>query len=331
VTRKAAKALLLALGIGVLAYILWKVGWPAIHANLALVGWRFFLLVALNFVSQAGFTAGWALVLEPRPRSSGLPSLFAVYLAGDALNYLTPGNVAGEPLKAQLLRREFGGGNTVASLTLHKHAELMAQCLYVLVAAGAAVALFRLPEAIQLLAVAGAAALGLLLALMTWALRVGSFAAILSRLSRFAWLEKRVGRFLEPARSVDERIRTFYERHPWRFAGAILCCLVGWCGGLLETYILLTLLTGVSSFRAALAAEGLAMVLNNMLLFMPGRIGSAEGIRVAVLVLLGYPAAKGVAWGIVRRARELIWIGLGIAVLVKRHVRISPVAPATVP
>ena len=320
--RAGLKAALVALGLAVLGYILWRVGWPAIRANLALVGWRFFALVALYAVAQTGFAAAWALVLEPLPKVNAFPSLFAVYLAGDAVNYLTPGNVAGEPLKAHLLRRDFGGGNAVASLTLHKQAELFAQCLYVLAGAGVAVIAFPLPRVARVLAVAGAAALALLLVVMTWALRRGSFRGIVAWLARFRWLA-RLTRFEEAAREVDERVKTFHGRHPWRFAGAIALSFVGWCGGLLETLILLKLLTGATSLTAALAAEGLAMVLNNMLLFMPGRIGSAEGIRVAVFVMLGYPAAQGVAWGIVRRARELVWIGLGILVMVKRHVRLS--------
>jgi hypothetical protein len=67
------------------------------------------------------------------------------------------------------------------------------------------------------------------------------------------------------------------------------------------------------------AVEALAMILNNVFLFIPGRAGSAEGVRAGVCLLLGLPAAQGVAYGIARRGRELIWIVPGLVVLLTRQ------------
>ena len=66
------------------------------------------------------------------------------------------------------------------------------------------------------------------------------------------------------------------------------------------------------------------MLLNNMFLFVPGRAGTAEGVRAGVFVLLGMPASTGVAYGLVRRARELLWVLPGLAFLWRR-----PAARAT--
>jgi uncharacterized membrane protein YbhN (UPF0104 family) len=55
------------------------------------------------------------------------------------------------------------------------------------------------------------------------------------------------------------------------------------------------------------------MLLNNMFLFVPGRAGTAEGVRTGVFVLLGLPASTGVAYGLVRRAREILWVLPGLA------------------
>jgi hypothetical protein len=54
------------------------------------------------------------------------------------------------------------------------------------------------------------------------------------------------------------------------------------------------------------------MALNNMLLFIPGRVGSAEGIRVGVFLVLGFPAGPGAAYSLVRRGRELAWVLPGL-------------------
>ena len=62
------------------------------------------------------------------------------------------------------------------------------------------------------------------------------------------------------------------------------------------------------------------MVLNNILLFIPGRVGSAEGVRIGVYALVGLSAAQGTAYALVRRGRELLWLVPGFVVLLKRHV-----------
>jgi uncharacterized membrane protein YbhN (UPF0104 family) len=61
------------------------------------------------------------------------------------------------------------------------------------------------------------------------------------------------------------------------------------------------------------------MTLNNVMIFIPGRLGIAEGVRVGVFLLLGMSAAQGAAYGLARRARELLWLLPGLVVLLKHH------------
>ena len=89
---------------------------------------------------------------------------------------------------------------------------------------------------------------------------------------------------------------------------------------MLETWIVLQLLSPSSGWATAVAIESLAMVLNNILLFIPGRVGSAEGVRIGVYALVGLTAAQGAAYALVRRGRELVWLVPGFVVLLRRHV-----------
>ena len=112
--RRLARLALLAAGVGLVVWMFRAVGWPAIEANLRAIGGWFFLLVAIYAVPQAAFFLGWWAVMDPRPRWTRMPRLFAVYLAGDAANYLAPGGVAGEPLKVHLLSGEMERGRALA-------------------------------------------------------------------------------------------------------------------------------------------------------------------------------------------------------------------------
>ncbi len=311
---------LLLAGFALVAWITLAVGWPAVQANLARIGGWFLLLTVLYTLAQLAFALGWWVVIDPPRRASLFPRVFAAYLAGDAVNYLAPGNVAGEPVKAHLLRETPETGRALASITIHKHADLFAQWVFALAGVAFSIWRFPLPRAAVVAALVGVAGLAGLLLLMTWALRRGTYSPILRGLARSKFLSARLERFQPAAQAADARIQEFYGARRGSFFAAAGWCLLGWCGGLLETYLILRLLSPSQGWATAFAIEALAMVLNNMLLWVPGRVGSAEGVRVGVFILLGLPAASGIAYSLARRARELTWIVPGLLVLAKRHV-----------
>lgn len=318
--KRLARVGLFLAGLGVAVWIVRAVGWPAVRANFAAIGWWFIGLVALYALAQLAFMLGWWIVIERRLRSAGFLRLFGVYLAGDCVNYLVPsGNLAGEPVKAALLREAWGMGQALTSITVYKHAELLAQGIFM--AGGTAIALWHFdvpaPVALAAVAVLGALAGGLLG--LTWVLRRGTYLPALNRLSAWKPLAARTLRYRAAAEALDGRLRAFYRDHGPRFAAATSLCLVAWGGALVETYLILRLLSPGQGWVTAVAIEALAMTLNNLFLFIPGRAGGAEGVRAGVFLLLGLPAAQGVAYGIVRRGRELIWLVPGLVVLLRRR------------
>jgi uncharacterized protein (TIRG00374 family) len=312
------RAVLAATGIGLAAFLVWRTGWAAIQANLAAIGWRFLALVALYLAAEIFFVMGWRAVMEPRPPLSSIPELLRIYLVGNSLNYLSPGSVAGEPVRATLLSERLETSRAIASVTIFKHAHLLSQALFV--ASGLAVALFYfdLPSAARWAAIASLVILFGLLVLMTWALQKGSFGPIVDHLSRFRPFRARLERHREGAYALDGVIRRFYAHKHLDFLVSAAWTFAGWCGGLLETYLVLRMLAPGRGWATAFAVESLAMLLNNMFLFVPGRAGTAEGVRTGVFVLLGMPASTGVAYGLVRRTRELLWVLPGLVLGGKR-------------
>jgi hypothetical protein len=317
--RRGARIALFVLGLLAGAALLVIVGWSAVAENLERIDGFFVLLVALYGLAQLSFALGWwALVAPPRP--VGFGKILAAYLAGDSVNYFT--SVGGEPVKAHLLSRDMGFNRALATIWVNRNADVLAQWLFL--SAGAVVALtqFTLPPVARYLVIGGLLLLGSLALGFTWMQRKGFFGPLLRALSLIRPLAARLRRLEERALEVDGHIRLYYhvEEHRVRFAAAVAWGFLGWCGGLIETWIVLHLLSPGSGFAAAFAVESLAMILNSVLLFIPAKIGSAEGVRVVVATLVGLSAAQGAAYALVRRARELLWLAPGAVILLKRHV-----------
>ena len=323
VGRKTSSAVLrsgLALaGVLVIVLILWRTGWPNIRANLRLIGVWFLGLVVLNMVTQAAFVIGLRNLLDPRPRWRDFTRLYAIYLMGDAANYVAPGG--GEAAKAHLLRKLGGGEAATAAVTLHKHADLLAQCTFAVVGVAVALIWFDLPRTVAAAAILGALSLVVILVLLTWALGRGAFSPILRRFARWRFLAPHVQRLQSRAEAVDARIVQFHSAHRGRFLLIAATCVLGWCGGLFETWIVLKLLAPSAGWPAAIAVESLAMVLGNAVLFVPGKLGGADGIRTGLFVLIGLSASQGAAYSLVRRTRELVWVLPGWALFLRERLR----------
>jgi hypothetical protein len=316
--RRAGRIAVFAAGLLAGTALLAIVGWNAVAENLQRIDGFFPVLVALYGLAQLSFALGWWSLVAP-PRPAGFGEIFAAYLAGDSINYFT--SVGGEPVKAHLLSRGMGFNRALATIWVNRNADVLAQWLFLLAGAAVALTRFPIPPLARYLVLGGLLLLGSLALGFTWMQRRGFFGPILGLLSRIRPLRTRLRRLEERARDVDGHIRPYFhvEEHRIRFVAAVAWGFLGWCGGLLETWIVLRLLSPKAGFAAAFAVESMAMILNSVLLFIPAKIGSAEGVRVGVATLVGLTAAQGAAYALVRRARELLWLAPGAVILLKRH------------
>ena len=315
-SRRILRIALFVLGIGVLVAILAIAGWDSVAANLSAIGWWFPVIVVGYGLAELAFTYGYRVIIGRQPDGPvRFGDAFSAYMASCFVNYFTA--VGGEPVRANLLAGKIGYPRALAAATVHRHAEMSSQFLFLLLGAGFSLVHFELPAAFRYAALAGLGLFGAVILWMTIALRHGAFGALLDRFARGPL--RRLARFRHTAELLDERIGEIYEHRQEHFLEAVGWCFLGWCGGFVETYVVMRLLSPGAGVFEALAVETLAMLINTVLFFIPGRIGTAEGVRTALWVLVGFSAAQGIAYGLVRRARELLWLAPGMVVLLKHH------------
>ena len=181
-------------------------------------------------------------------------------------------------------------------------------------------------------ALASLVTLGAMVSGMTWGLRRGAFRGGLAWLGRFRPFARHAARLSESAARLDATIGEFYREKSGHFGWAVAWCFVGWCGGLVETYFVLRLLSPshgwASADRDRVARDGPEQ--HPALHPRPRR--QRRGRPDRGLRARGLTAAQGTAYALVRRGRELLWLVPGVVVLLRRHVLgVGPMPARVVP
>jgi glycosyltransferase 2 family protein len=290
------------------------------------VGWGFLIVVALQAAPLVMNTRSWALVLPPGHPVS--PRVLApMLLCGEAVNAVSPVSVVGgELVRVSLLRRYVPTAEAIGAVSLAAMTQFTAQVLFVLAGFPTTMTLLRRAD-LRTALLAFAAGLALFLA----AVLIVPFST-----RRVASLGRAIGRFDPLRRLVERAPRTLHDSlgvivgaiqsRPAAFAGSAAWAFAAWLVGVVETLLILRLLGRPVGLGRAIAIETLALVLDCLLFFVPARMGTQEGGRVLIFLVLGLDPAAGLAAACVRRVRELVWAIPGLVLL--GRLQRGPGAPA---
>jgi hypothetical protein len=107
---------------------------------------------------------------------------------------------------------------------------------------------------------------------------------------------------------------TYYTTFRLRFVGSVFLHCIAFAFDGVKTYILLRLLLkdDAPPFTGALKIAVVVAALDQMFFFVPGRLGTLEGVRFSVLSALGLTQIYGLAFGLIARIEQLVWSGLGL-------------------
>ena len=323
---KATRAVLLVGGLVVLAFLVARVGIESVMSVLSRLTWWQLVLICLPYgLIMAVDTLGWryAFISNPPPYLR----MLAARTAGEAVNIVTAlGSVGGEAVKVWLLRPAVSYEESVPSVVIAKTTSTMAQTLLLLVG---------LVLAVTTLTVAGDVIWAMLVLLGVELLLVGGFFV-----TQVAGLVRRAGRLLawsglienaSAAEDLDARLRRYYRENWRRFVLSVAFHFGGWLLGALEVLVMLYVLDIPVSMATATVIEAVGSGVRFASFLVPGSLGVLEGANTGVFAALGLGASTGLAFSLVRRARQGVWIGIGLIVLVSARLLVTSAAPAERP
>jgi glycosyltransferase 2 family protein len=310
---------MLASGVVLFCFLVVRLGADNVFANLRMIGWGILLIIAAEILAFLANTLGWRAVFSPGARAPSFGQLLLVRIAGDGVNYLTPtATMGGEFVRVRMLQGRAPTPSLAASVMVAKLTQTVGLVIYI--ASGLFIVLdnIRLPAAAKMGMLGSLALFAVMLFVLLFLQRRGLLTPALRLTGRWRFL-----RFLAPLRSSAERIDAEMSRVHRESLGRVVLSSVafalGFACGVIESYLILWCFGLPTSFELALAIDVLGVALNNLMFFVPLRVGTQEAGKALVFAMLGLNPTQGLAAGVVCRIRELIWAFAGLAVLAHSH------------
>jgi uncharacterized protein (TIRG00374 family) len=312
---------LLAFGLSVLGLLIWHIGPANIYEAAVRLGPSTLVVMLFpSFLMYVVEAYGWRVVLGPAGRGVPFWRLLAIRTAGEVVNMTTPtAYLGGEPLKAYLLKQyrvpvEEGG----ASVVIAKTTMTIAEVCYILLGMALGFILLGAGSSVGYTVTAALFSVGVLvcsIGAFVFVQRRGLFASVLAMAKalrlRVAFLESQEERL----RAIDRTILQFYHHRQGAFYASIGVYFLGWVAESLEVFVILHYLGGPTTVLSAFSIGALAVFIKGGSFFIPGSLGAQDGGNVLLLKTFGYSEVTGLTFALLRRFRELVWIGIGLLCL----------------
>ena len=310
------------LGLGLLIYVINRVGVQPLFDALLRIGFGFFVILGLSGLRHFLRTISMRAAVPAEHRRITFRQAFAARLGGEAISFLTfTGPLLGEATKVALLRKRVPLTYGVPALVVDNLLYNLSVVFFVL--SGAVVMLLRypLPPSVYLvlLSIAAVAAFGILVAVVAAKRRVMMLTWVIDRLGELRLSPKVILKRRHHIYHLESKVYDFYKHQPGAFFLMIVCNLAAHASSVIEVFLALKMLGFQPQWAQAYIIESLTKVINFAFAFVPGTIGVYEGGTEVILQKgLGFTPAAGLALALVRKAAIVCWTSIGLLVLTWR-------------
>ncbi len=303
---------LLAVGLGAFGWYVGRSGIQEAAGAFAKLGALAPLVLVPYFLVYLVDAVGWRLTFTGR-MPVGFPTFWRIRWIGEAMNNVIPSAyVGGEALKVYLLRQR-GVDPSIATTAavVSKSAQTLAQLIFICLAA--AIFLRIAPDVPWLRQSLGVVLGGGLMALgvLFWIQQRGVFATVRQITGLVGWKPHWLESRREKLEKTDATITGFYRHQRGRFLGSASMYFTGWLLDSTEIYLVSRLLGQPVTVSQALVLEAFVGVAKVMGMWVPGAMGVQEGGILLIGRTAGLPEPLCIAYAVLRRAREVIFVAVG--------------------
>ncbi len=311
------------LGLLLFAYFVRKAGVSQIIDGIKRLGPGFLLILAISSTRHMVRAFAWTKCFEA-PYSLRFRDAFAARLMGDAVGNIVPlaSAAVSEPSKAAFVTNRVPLLASLSAIALENIFYSLSVVLFIFSGTATLLLSFSLPKGLRYASIAALVVtlavvpLGYLVVRRRLKFVSGPMSFLYGRGIARAWMEKGI----PGAKALEDRIYGFYQGNSNRFVGIFLLELCFHAAGVTEIYVTLWFISDLvaPTLLTAFVLESVNRVIIVVFKFIPFRTGVDEGGTGKVSAVLGFTDAIGVTLAIVRKARDLFWTAVGMALIVRR-------------
>lgn len=314
------------LGVWLLAFVVYKIGFRTLTETISKVGWGFLLIVALNGARHFLRAFCMYLAVPAEHRTFKFRYALAARLGGEAVSVITfTGPFLGEATKAALLKKNlplsYGGAIVVIDNILYYTSVIL------LILSGVGIMSLTFSNGYSMKAaleiIAALSVLSFIGLILLVRFRVKPVGFTIRRMKKFNIAPNFLLKRLPAVNELETNVYDFYTNRRTAFFSLILINFAAHALSVAEAYAVLHLLGFEANFTVSFIIESLTKVINFAFSFVPGAVGVYEGGNAVILHALGYTSATGVAVALVRRGAILFWTFIGLGILLWKTVKHS--------
>ncbi|HSK63914.1 MAG TPA: lysylphosphatidylglycerol synthase domain-containing protein [Pyrinomonadaceae bacterium] len=310
------------LGLGLLIYVINRVGVQPLFDALLRIGFGFFVILGLSGLRHFLRTISMRAAVPPEHRQISFRHAFSARLGGEAISFLTfTGPLLGEATKVALLRKRVPLTYGVPALVVDNLVYNLSVVFFILSGACVMLIVYPLPAQVNvvLIGIALVAALGIVIVAVAAKRRVMLLTWLIDRTAQLRLSPKVILKRRDHIHHIESKVYDFYKHHPGAFYVMIACNLLAHAASVVEVYLALKFLGFRPDWSQSYIIESLTKVINFAFSFVPGTIGVYEGGTEVILQKgLGFEPAAGLALALVRKAAIVFWTSIGLLVLTWR-------------
>lgn len=317
--KKVTSGILLALGFGVLVFLLYDFGFNNILENIQRISWWFIPIIGIYALVYLQNAWVWYIILGEQRKKIPFWKIFTVTLSGMAINDITPVvNLGGEPYKIYAVKDAVGTNEAVSSVVLYTMVHWLSHFFIWITGIILLLVTGTLPDTVRYFLLAAFVVIILLIYFFYKRHKKGIFVSLMDKISKVPFLKglaDKLSKKEDTFVAIDEQIKNLYLNRPRDFYVSIFLDYIGRVISSFEFYfILLAIHSEISLLNAFYIYAGYTLLVNIMF-FMPLQLGTREGSLVLVMEALKIATGLGVFVSLIMRIREFFWIGLGLSLI----------------
>jgi len=315
------------LGLALFTYFVKKAGVAQVADGIRRLGAGFLLIIAISSVRQIVRSFAWCLCVES-PYRLRFWDAFRARVMGDAIGNVLPfaSFVISEPAKPALIRDRLPLMAGLSSITIENIFYSLSVAVFISSGMIALLLSFSLSKGLQ---VGSFIVLGVILIVITLGtLLIRKEVRFISGTAGFLHRRGLNDKWIEKGRTMEDRIYGFYRRNRPRFIPILVLEACFHLAGVAEIYVVLSFISPQQppTFLTAFILESVNRVITMGFKFIPLRMGVDEAGTGKVSKALLFTEVTGVTLAIVRKARDVFWAAVGMALLLQRGLSLRTVA-----